>query len=1106
MARDWCRLLLGALLALQAVAPVQANERMEAAPPDIVEAGTPSFVVYAPESLGLSGAPTDLKQLPDGRILVVAQRDLAIGDGVRWEVIRQTEDESRYIAHDVAVGQDGHIYVGVKGCFAKIDFGTDGHWRFAEVAGPPPGGEPWAELYNAEPAADNWYWHSASGNLYEWDLSTQPRLVGSVKSAQRIFSLGRQVFFSDFSDGSLMRLDEAGITCVIPPEATNTAEVVTASVPFDDQTILTGTNGAGLRLFDGKTFQPFVEHGPLSGKHRIADLCATTGEFFAAAVDTVGIVFFDRTGRIVQILDKSLDHRLARPQRLCYAKEGVLWVTLNNGVARIEFPARLSHYETMIDTGLNYVEPVRHQGRLWILASGQVLRGLYSDDRRLVGFEKTPPSKGNVFKLAEVAGRLIASTDDALYAWADDHWTPIVENLPHARIAPQSETDGRWVYAARNEIGWIGLRSDPVTLERIPAPGLGDTYGLVQDATGIVWLELGTARLARIDPRRAPLQPEIFDSQHGIPNSWAALHLLDGVARITCNSQTLRYDETTGRFAPDAELHRRYPMLVNASSRPMRDSFGRIWYNRLDRLRIVEDTPAGPRFSTEKVPQDITPIDFFDDTNGVVWMHDRRRLSRFDPSMPLPEATPLRAVLTRIDLPGSNRTLFMPGEKLPPLDFRDNSLAAHFVAPSNPFGQPITFEFMMEGLGTKWVSTGNVGTAVFNRLDEGKYALYIRPKVGDTPGEITRLEFIIRPPWYRSPIAYASYGITILGGLALAILLPVYFERRQTGRLEQLVSARTAELHETNRLLDRQIKETLQNAAEFQASEEQYRHLSEELEHRVEERTEELKRRVAQVEQLNIELHASQEATDRFATSLQEANANLLAANHELEAFSYSVSHDLRAPLRNITGFIELLQKRLHGKGDAAHDRYLDIVITETKRMGTLIDDLLAFSRIGRAELKWQTVLLKPLVEQVKQELAIELADRPVEWIIQEMPPVLGDPALLRQVVANLVGNAVKFTRHRTPARIEIGTHPAPTPDRLAFFVKDNGEGFNPQYQDKLFRVFQRLHSTRDFEGTGIGLANVKRIITRHGGTVWAEGQPGQGATFHFTLRPAPKK
>jgi signal transduction histidine kinase len=122
------------------------------------------------------------------------------------------------------------------------------------------------------------------------------------------------------------------------------------------------------------------------------------------------------------------------------------------------------------------------------------------------------------------------------------------------------------------------------------------------------------------------------------------------------------------------------------------------------------------------------------------------------------------------------------------------------------------------------------------------------------------------------------------------------------------------------------------------------------------------------------------------------------------------------------------------------------------------------------------------------------------------MPPVLGDPALLRQVVANLVGNAVKFTRHRTPARIEIGTHPAPTPDRLAFFVKDNGEGFNPQYQDKLFRVFQRLHSTRDFEGTGIGLANVKRIITRHGGTVWAEGQPGQGATFHFTLRPAPKK
>jgi PAS domain S-box-containing protein len=302
-------------------------------------------------------------------------------------------------------------------------------------------------------------------------------------------------------------------------------------------------------------------------------------------------------------------------------------------------------------------------------------------------------------------------------------------------------------------------------------------------------------------------------------------------------------------------------------------------------------------------------------------------------------------------------------------------------------------------------------------------------------------------------------------------------------------------------------------AAELQRlhAEEQISRMNAALEARVRERTAELAARVAEVERLNAEqqtlmrdLRASQLATDRAAARLQEVNSNLLAANQELEAFSYSVSHDLRAPLRNITGFLELLGRRAVGRLDAESERFVAKVISETARMGLLIDDLLTFSRIGRTELRVQAVNLAGLVAEVRAELQPDLGERVVEWQIGALPGVRADPALLRQVLTHLLGNAVKFTRQRPAARIEIGATPPARGERLVtVFVRDNGAGFNPKYLDRLFGVFQRLHNARDFEGTGIGLANVKRIITRHGGRVWAEGQVDRGATFYFTIAAA---
>lgn len=295
-------------------------------------------------------------------------------------------------------------------------------------------------------------------------------------------------------------------------------------------------------------------------------------------------------------------------------------------------------------------------------------------------------------------------------------------------------------------------------------------------------------------------------------------------------------------------------------------------------------------------------------------------------------------------------------------------------------------------------------------------------------------------------------------------------------------------------------------------SAEAIRRLNIELEQRVRERTAELGRRISEVEKLNADqrglmqsLASSQQNADRAAARLQQANSSLLIANQELEAFSYSVSHDLRAPLRNITGFLELLERRSAGLLDAESARYITVVIGEARRMGMLIDDLLTFSRIGRSEMNLQEVSIEALVEEVRHEMANDVTDRTLHWTINPLPRVQGDRTLLRQVIANLLGNAVKFTRRRPVAVIEIGvgaTRPGDT--FLTFYVRDNGAGFNPKYLDKLFGVFQRLHNARDFEGTGIGLANVKRIITRHGGRVWAEGAVDKGAVFYFTLPASP--
>jgi signal transduction histidine kinase len=260
------------------------------------------------------------------------------------------------------------------------------------------------------------------------------------------------------------------------------------------------------------------------------------------------------------------------------------------------------------------------------------------------------------------------------------------------------------------------------------------------------------------------------------------------------------------------------------------------------------------------------------------------------------------------------------------------------------------------------------------------------------------------------------------------------------------------------------------------------------------EMAERLQRRQSEITQANEQINRLNQTLE---LRVKDRTAQFEAANKELEAFAYSVSHDLRAPLRHITSFADLLRKKAHDL-DTDSARCLEFIISGAKQMELLVHDLLNFSRTSRTELHLRQVRLDELVEETRQAVQSEVNGRAIEWRVHPLPQVRGDPALLRVVFNNLLGNAIKYTRPRKSASIEVGT--CLSEREHVIFVRDNGVGFDMQYVGKLFGVFQRLHHAEEFEGTGIGLATVQRIILRQGGRVWAESKENEGATFYFSL------
>ena len=264
----------------------------------------------------------------------------------------------------------------------------------------------------------------------------------------------------------------------------------------------------------------------------------------------------------------------------------------------------------------------------------------------------------------------------------------------------------------------------------------------------------------------------------------------------------------------------------------------------------------------------------------------------------------------------------------------------------------------------------------------------------------------------------------------------------------------------------------------------------------------EKEKRAAELNSANNELKKAEDDIHKLNEELEqkviERTEQLVAANKELESFSYSVSHDLRTPLRLVHGYTRILKEDYGINLDTEANRLMNNIISNAKKMGQLIDDLLTFSRLGRKELVKMNIPVSSMVTTLCSEIKNENGNRNIEFKINELQPAKGDNAAIKQVWVNLISNAVKYSKLTEKAIIEIGCETKE--NEIIYFIKDNGDGFDMRYADKLFGMFQRLHTDEKFEGTGVGLAIVHRIISKHGGSVWAEAKVNEGATFNFSL------
>ena len=1029
-------------LSLGMTCPVVASgqaHRIESAPPGLIEAGAPLFEVHNHQTLGLDAPPSDLHVLPDGRLLLVAGPQIAIGDGVRWESFQQAADDPLPPAATVAVDRDGSIYMGVPGGFARVVFGADARWRLryaASWANDEPGGR--LVLGSAIQIGNDWFWHGDSGPLVAWRPGQAARLLGRADTIEQVFHWHDVFFMSDRTNGQLWRLNAGGAEPVEYTAGISSRDTLTSAVPYDADRLLVGTYACGLKLFNGAVTQPFPNTGHLGEDARITALCETAGGLYAAAAEGYGIVFFDRQGRTVQVLDSSLDHQLNHIRVLCVTAGSIVGL-LGDGIVRVEFPSRVSYFEPLAATRLTTAHPYRYEGLLWLMADGNMNRAVYDTHGRLSHFEIDTPPGRFAFAFYTGLGMPISTTDCGAFMRTDRGWTPFLPDCIGMRILDTAPRNGRWLYGATHELGWLRLTPAGIEVERIEAPDLDKLYNVEIDSDGSFWIEQGNARLARIRVIGDRPVVESFGRKDGLLEGWVQMFSLDGHVGFNIDGQILHFVEATRRFELDGQFHRDFPGLTHIVGRPIRDALGRVWITANGSVQVLEGGRGHWRSLSIRMPPGFQPYYFTCESNGVVWMHSDRRLARFAPSMPPALWPPLRTLITALSFPGSGRTEFSIGRELPPIDFSDNSFAAHFVVSNCPFGASVDFEVQLEGAGSRWASAGAAGSAVFNHLKEGHYVLHVRPRSAGVTGDEATLALTVLPPWYRTTWAYAGYVIGVLGLATLIVRVTSYLEHRENVRLEHLI----------------------------------------------EERTKELNADIARRRHLEAQLQQAQklESLGTLAGGIAHDFNNLLTSilgYCELAGVSAGDNADLQDELREI-----------RTAGLRARDLVAQILTFSRQHTVTLVpidisEPVADALKLVRASTPATIEIATRLTSGIVRADATQIHQVVVNLCSNAMHAMRSRPGRLE----------ISLDRVEVTDSLASEVHNLRTGPAMRLTVADTGSGMDAVTLERIFDPF--FTTKQPGEGTGLGLAIVQGIVRGHRGAIRVRSTPGSGTVFEL--------
>ena len=773
-----------------------------------LEVGVPPFHIVSQDAIGLNSSPTDLKLLPDGRLLVVSSSQLAIGDGSRWTVVERAPDTAYPPLNELAIDEAGNLYTGAQGEFARIEFTAAGVWRQVSEASWPEEFEHHSPVpRHVIEVGDEWFWHSDSGRVVSWRPGQDAYVAGDVETVRTAFALGDEFYLSDHANGQLRRFSGTSSESFFSASNVTVDQTITAAAPLDDQTLLVGMFRGGLHVFDGEELVPFAETGLLAQPLAIRDIAYLGDDMFATMVANLGVVFFDRSGRLFEVIDYSIDSRLAQPLALLPVPGGAVWGLLDNHLVRFDFPDPVSQYQQLIPSSISAAFMRRLDGKLWCMADGSIMQGDYNEDGRLVGFENLTPPNAWVSASSVATGRLIIGTDRGSFVWEDSQWTPLIGGIEDLRIVSPVAHDGKWIYCAQNQYGWAEFDGNTVTLDPSPVDDFR-VYGEITEADGDVWVELGAGRIGRLRNVDGEVILRIFDSSDGLPSAWAQLFELDGRMGLNIAESLFRIDERSDEVVIDEELTGQLSQFPFIEGRPCRDSLGHLWVTANQRVHAFDTSVSPWRVIEKDVPDGFRPFRFIAESAGVVWMHDGIRLLRYDPSSEREDLPNLRAIINSVQLLSSGRTIFNPTTRLPDLPFDDNSIIVKFVGVGFAGNTSVDFEVMLQSDAEgEWVPTGPGGTAAFNGLSAGSYDLRIRPRAIDELGSEATLSFVVLPPWYRTTLAYVGYGLSLLSLISLSTWGFIMLERREKNRLEKLVEQRTAELHDSNTRLASQVDE-----------------------------------------------------------------------------------------------------------------------------------------------------------------------------------------------------------------------------------------------------------------------------------------------------------